>query len=203
MTLIHIPILYTGTLLHNLERVCCSHLQHLDMNDRGKDRHHRSVLSEYPTCMQNTNRSNQQATPTLQNYDLLSTNEDRHYTPALGKYLACKDIYTAPAAHVLHTPRQGASSYNSGSKQQSHIPECSRDTCFKPYTTIDLIANQPARFQNTYDTLTQVSLPIMSIPNTERHDQSVGRQYGIPFLEKKAVREDYTHTHKKYGQPKT
>ena len=75
-----------------------THLQHHDMHDRSRDRHHRSVLSEYPACIHNTNRSNSQVTYTLQNYDLLSTNADRHYTPALGKDIACKDIDTAPSA---------------------------------------------------------------------------------------------------------
>ena len=66
---------------HTQVRDESTYLQHRDMHDRSRDRHHRSVLSEYPTCMHNTNRSNLQATNTLQNYDLLSTNADRHYTP--------------------------------------------------------------------------------------------------------------------------
>ena len=156
-----------------------------------------------PSYTSYTNRPNSQATNTLQNYDLLSTNADRNYTPALGKDIACKDIDTSPSARVLHTPRQHAITYNSGSKQQSHIREGSRDPRFKPYTTTDLPANQPARFQNTYDTLTQPSLPITSMPNTERHDRSVGRHFGIPFLEKETVRDDYTHTHKKVWAART
>ena len=71
---------------HTQVRDESTHLQHHDMHDRSRDRHHRSVLSEYLACMHNTNRSNSQATNTLQNYDLLSTNADRHYTPAQGRY---------------------------------------------------------------------------------------------------------------------